>query len=321
MLRMYAGRPFITPRDESNPHKASTSKSPPTTHPREDVDASPGHGAGSAPGGGSSSGNTPSSQSSSRHRSALVSDCVDAAITVVDICRTLQTGIGLARASYTEFSTLRIALLVILSQFLAKYQKRPTTPTATNALRQPLGDGIAMLKSMSTWGASARFDASLIEAFEHTIARMENSSGRGENRAEAQRPKESNYEMFKRWESMWQGGAQGNGHRHNSNMSKASSSTRNDAGIMEGSADMQPVPPPAPAPPPFGEDPLGNAWDGMGADAAPVASGPETGSSFGIDWNYSSMPMLEGLSAMLEQGYGFGVDMESQQDGTGRMDY
>lgn len=312
MVRMYAGRLFITPRRE---HHGKASKSPAGAASRrsEDIDSPISATAGSASGSGQHL-NVLSSHSSSQRRSSLVSDCVDAAISVVDICRTLQSGIGLARASYTEFSTLRIALLVILSQFLAKYQSRLNTDNTsgrtTEALRQPLCDGIAMLKSMSTWGASARFDASLIEAFEHTIARMEGGGQQvgGVQQTEAQqRPSESNYEMFKRWETMWQGG-----------IGDSASSTRGgDGPAAEGMTSM------ARALPPLG-DPIGT-WDAdvdpaLASDAA--TAGPETGSSFGIDWNFSSMPMLEGLSAMLEQGYGFGADMDSQQnDGSNRMGF
>jgi hypothetical protein len=312
MVRMYAGRLFITPRRE---HHGKASKSPAGAASRrsEDNDSPASATAGSASGSGQHL-NGLSSHSSSQRRSSLVSDCVDAALSVVDICRTLQSGIGLARASYTEFSTLRIALLVILSQFLAKYQSRqnvdPTSGRTTEALRQPLCDGIAMLKSMSTWGASARFDASLIEAFEHTIARMESSgqSGGVVQQAETQRPSESNYEMFKRWETMWQGGLGGD---------SASSIRGGDGPAAEGMTSM------ARALPPLG-DPIGT-WDAdvdpaLASDAA--TAGPDTGSSFGIDWNFSSMPMLEGLSAMLERGYGFGADMDSQQnDGGNRMGF
>lgn len=244
-----------------------------------------------------------------------MSDCVDAAISVVDICRTLQAGIGLARASYTEFSHLRIALLVILSQFLAKQQNRHQQGgKTTEALRQPLCDGIAMLKGMSTWGASARFDASLIEAFEHTIARMEGDdvSNSGSHPKQPQRPNESSYEMFKRWESMWQGGDA---------IPKISPSTRDDGGGQPGDTLSSDLSPAALAPPQLGS--MLPPWDGSGGLAPDSAvTGPDTGSSFGIDWSYSTMPMLEGLSAMLEQGYGFNVEMENQQqEGPPRMDY
>lgn len=333
MVRMYAGRLFITPRRGSEGSRHASIKSP--SRPRsENFDSPPTSStiATTNTSSGSNSGAQPhlnvlSAHSSSQRRSSLVSDCVDAAITVVDICRTLQGGIGLARASYTEFSTLRIALLVILSQFLAKKQQSQsrqyyndtsstgsgrTATTATESLRQPLCDGIAMLKSMSTWGASARFDASLIEAFEHTIARMETGDLTGDFPGDAQqqqqrRPGESNYEMFKRWESMWQGGAA-------VASGDSASSTRGD-GPPPTSAD--PLMDMARAlPPPLG-DPMGGTggWDHdavrrMDSEST-TAGGPETGSSFGIDWNFSSMPMLEGLSAMLEQGYGFGTDMET----------
>jgi hypothetical protein len=72
-----------------------------------------------------------------RLRLLLVTDCVEAALAVIETCRVLRAGIGLARASYTEFSSCRAALLVITAQCL--YNRE-------DAYKKALRDGLSMLK-------------------------------------------------------------------------------------------------------------------------------------------------------------------------------
>lgn len=161
LLRMFTGRPFILPRFRSRNNTGSGFIRSPST------------GSGTAD-----------------SRSILASDCVAAALTVVDICKILKETIGLARASYTEFSACRAALLVIIAQCL---QER------TDRLRQYLGDGLAMIKVMSAGGESARSEASLIEVFERAISRLYavNDSVDSAN--------VSDYTRFKQWETLWRG--------------------------------------------------------------------------------------------------------------------
>lgn len=162
LLRMYAGRPFIFPR-EAIRGNASTSSSP-----------------------ADSNNQRPNTPHKSNPRSILVVDCVEAALTIVETCHLLQTTIGLARASYTEFSSCRAALLVIITQCLQK---------KTDRLRDGLRTGMAMIKEMSAGGESARSEASLIEVFERAISRLDataDSSGR-----------ETDYSRFKKWELLW----------------------------------------------------------------------------------------------------------------------
>ncbi|CAH0021407.1 unnamed protein product [Clonostachys rhizophaga] len=277
MVRMYAGRLFIVP----------------TNKPTDSLVPSSSHSATDEP----SPRTKVASQTSQQRRQLLVADCVDAALFVVDTCRLLNNSMGLARASYTEFSTLRIALLVILSQFLAKRNR-------TDYLRQPLWEGLQMLKSMSNWGASARFDASLIEAFEHAIARMEDGNNQVQASSQAV---ESSYEMFKRWESAWKTGS--------SMKVQPAPTDHSSTGVPEELAAASFST--AGALPPLDTTPGGTAWGAdpgtvarLRPDSADTSVPPDTASTFGIDWNYSTMPVLEGLSAMLEEGYGFGVDMD-----------
>ncbi|KAI1038476.1 hypothetical protein LB503_011334 [Fusarium chuoi] len=162
LLRMYAGRPFILPREVVRGN-ASTSSSP-----------------------ADSNNQRPNTPHKSNPRSILVADCVEAALTIIDTCHLLQSTIGLARASYTEFSSCRAALLVIITQCLQK---------KTDRLRDALRTGMAMIKEMSAGGESARSEASLIEVFERAISRLDataDSSGR-----------ETDYSRFKKWELLW----------------------------------------------------------------------------------------------------------------------
>ncbi|KPM35767.1 hypothetical protein AK830_g10807 [Neonectria ditissima] len=162
LLRMYAGRAFIFPR-EAIKGNASTSSSPADSNSQR-----------------------PATPHKSNPRAMLVADCVEAALSIVETCHLLQNTIGLARASYTEFSSCRAALLVIITQCLQK---------KTDRLRDGLRTGMAMIKEMSAGGESARSEASLIEVFERAISRLDETadpSGR-----------ESEYSRFKKWELLW----------------------------------------------------------------------------------------------------------------------
>lgn len=162
LVRMFVGRVFIFPeaglRDGSSP---------------------------------ATSANGPSSASLNKKgtRSTLVADCIEAALSVIDTCRCLRNSIGLARASYTEFSSCRAALLVITTQCLSQ---------KTYMFRQALRDGLSMLKEMSTGSQSAHSETSLIEAFEQAIANMQ-----AQEQTAGSMVSESEYAKFKRWEQLW----------------------------------------------------------------------------------------------------------------------
>ncbi|KAJ5346592.1 hypothetical protein N7541_009074 [Penicillium brevicompactum] len=99
-----------------------------------------------------------------KNRATLVTDCVEAALEIIDLCRLLRDETGLARASFTEFSSCRAALLVILAQGLTKRTER---------LGAALEQGISLIKIMSMGVGSARSAVSVIEALERAIRRLE----------------------------------------------------------------------------------------------------------------------------------------------------
>lgn len=139
---------------------------------------------------------TPSSDATSRSpRSILVNDCVEAALSVIDACRLISQSVGLARASYTEFSSCRAALLVITTQCLTE---------STDRYRQALRDGVVMLKDMSSGSQSWHSEASLIEAFERAIASINTRAPAAAAGGEAVSSTESDYEKFKKWEQTFQ---------------------------------------------------------------------------------------------------------------------
>lgn len=114
----------------------------------------------------------------------LVADCIAAALQTMDTCQFLDKTVGLARASYTEFSSCRAALLIITTQCLQ---------TQTSTYRQTLREGLAMLKKMAHGSKSAHTEMSLIEGFERVIAKLDDM---GESSA---------YATFKEWENTWKG--------------------------------------------------------------------------------------------------------------------
>ncbi|KKF96351.1 putative transcriptional regulatory protein C3C7.04 [Ceratocystis platani] len=127
----------------------------------------------------------------------LGQDCIEAALGIIETCKALNKTIGLARASYTEFSACRAALLVIVTQCL---QKR------TDRLRDALREGMVMIKSMAAWGESARSEVSLLEVFECAVDKLDAAaSGNGNGAASngAMTDEESGYERFKKWQMLW----------------------------------------------------------------------------------------------------------------------
>ncbi|KAH7303825.1 fungal-specific transcription factor domain-containing protein [Stachybotrys elegans] len=167
LVRIFIGRAFILPRADSS-REGSRSASATASADSHNLAAD-------AP-----------SPSKSHARSILVADCIDASLGVVETCRLLRGSVGLARASYTEFSACRAALLVITSQCLQK---------KTEVFRRALRDGLSMLKAMSAGGNSARSETSLIEAFEQAIAKIDAAAAEG--------TPDSDYSRFKKWEQMW----------------------------------------------------------------------------------------------------------------------
>ena len=66
----------------------------------------------------------------SENRTKVVSSCIQSALEIINSCQMLQDTVGLARASYTEFTTCQAALLVILAQRVC--ERNPCMEIASN---------------------------------------------------------------------------------------------------------------------------------------------------------------------------------------------
>ncbi|KAJ5739148.1 hypothetical protein N7533_011932 [Penicillium manginii] len=95
--------------------------------------------------------------------SGLVEDCVESALEILDALQLLSENIGLCRASYTEFSSCRAALLVILAESL--------NVGNSPKLQEGLDRGMVLIRKM-IGGTASESEISYIEAIEVAIRNL-----------------------------------------------------------------------------------------------------------------------------------------------------
>ena len=100
----------------------------------------------------------------------------------------LQDTVGLARASYTEFTTCQAALLMILAQRVCE---------RSSCLKNASIKGIELLKHMAIGLYTASSDKSAIQAVQIAIERLDNQ------RAEKSGELRSAYDQFREWAMLW----------------------------------------------------------------------------------------------------------------------
>lgn len=191
---IFVGRPFIF---SHTPGASPGSVSSPGTNRRPDTS--------------SSDGTRP------RNRASLVTRAVEAAISITSLLRTLHETTGLARSSYTEFSSCRAALLVLLAQSV----NGPQTPELKAAIEL----GMQLIRRMAAGNVSTQSETSVIEALEIAVRRLMEMQAaeqgvdavetgaaavqtRGRARAEVDASK-TGYERFREWASLWPAGSSG----------------------------------------------------------------------------------------------------------------
>lgn len=130
---------------------------------------------------------TPQS-SQSPNWSILATDCVDGALRIIELCELLHLHCGLARASYTEFSSCRAALLAIIAQSLNEQSDR---------LRIALANGLGMIRRMMVGNDSAKAEVSVIEALATATKRLTSASN--ETLDTGMGDTASGYDFFKNW--------------------------------------------------------------------------------------------------------------------------
>ncbi|KAJ6025807.1 hypothetical protein N7444_013486 [Penicillium canescens] len=170
LVRMFVGRPFLLKQE--NPH--SNTSSPAHSDAIENQSRSTDGG----------------SQKSITGRNDLIHDCIQAATEALDICQILRdSGLGLARASYIEYSSCRASLLVLIAYSIQNFSEQ---------FRKSLYEGLEMIREMSAAGESARSEVSLIESLERALARL-HTGAQNARQGESQQNTMSDYEAFKNW--------------------------------------------------------------------------------------------------------------------------
>lgn len=119
--------------------------------------------------------------------SELAGDALRSAEQIVVIEQQMHESIGLAKASWVEFSACRAAVLVLLAQCLHESSRQ---------IRDVLDKGMNLIRYMSTANASTRSEASLMTSLETAIRHLD--SQRGQEVVET-------LSNFKRWATRFQG--------------------------------------------------------------------------------------------------------------------
>ncbi|KAJ5175838.1 uncharacterized protein N7482_001715 [Penicillium canariense] len=127
----------------------------------------------------------------SARRSELVDDCVQSALDILATLQSLSDNVGLCRASYTEFSSCRAALLVILAESLNSGR--------SPKLQSSLNRGMILIRQM-LGGTASQSEISYIESIEAAIRQL--SSGDEDHDDSEANPEQSfvsAYAKFKDW--------------------------------------------------------------------------------------------------------------------------
>lgn len=173
LVRMFIGRPFLLKKEMSDSMNNSPADSEPNIADRNRASDGTGF-------------KYPSS------RRDLIEDCIEAATEALGTLQHLRdSGAGLARASYIEYSSCRASLLVLIAYSIQSFSER---------YRTLLYKGLEMIREMSAAGESAQSEVSLIETLERALARLHTGvqqSHQGDM-ALSERPI-SDYEAFKHW--------------------------------------------------------------------------------------------------------------------------
>lgn len=213
---IFVGRPFIFSQTTTGITPEATASSPEQTRRPNDNPISSGKSPSPPP---------PSVPERPRNRAALVERAVEAAINTIALLRTLHETTGLARSSYTEFSSCRAALLVMLAQSVVSpapgSSVQQPTPQQQSRLKAAVEMGMKLIRRMAAGNnVSTQSEASIIEALETAVRRLHAmqdmrgaaggiaGEGRGETFVEINVRGEmdvgkTGYERFKEWASMW----------------------------------------------------------------------------------------------------------------------
>lgn len=219
LVRMFVGRPFLFSRAGAGITPSAASEG--GTGPQQPS---------TTPGNKSGSENNPRPS----RKSSLVDDCVQGALEAIEIGRSLrESGIGVAKSSYIEYSSCRASLLVLIAYCIQNQ---------TDEHYHSLEKGLEIIREMSATGDSARYEVLLIETLEHAIKRLHFFSGEQQTQEATGQESTTGYDSFKQWSSSWKtniaaGSESNTGQQRSSNLDGQVESSEINWHIDEGQPD------------------------------------------------------------------------------------
>lgn len=126
----------------------------------------------------------------SEFREEIVNNCLQSAVSAIEMCQLLDDEMGLARSSYTEFTTCCSALIVILAERI--YSENPH-------LKVVCTKGIELLKKASVGIFSRNSEKLAVESLELAIHKLDNSKT-----DDLGEPNAHGYMQFRNWVSLQQ---------------------------------------------------------------------------------------------------------------------
>lgn len=173
----------------------------------------------------------------------LVQECIQSAVTIIDLCQVLHDEMGLARSSYTEFTSCCAALLALLAYRIF---------TRASTLQSSCSKGLLLLKTMTAGIFSGKAERLTIESLEAALQKLDQSGYSNSNPAvRSSENTKSAYLRFHDWAVSWgRGGDESGGTtrgnllaRGADNSQETTNRTPFNASVEESQLEQQPFDP------------------------------------------------------------------------------
>jgi hypothetical protein len=107
----------------------------------------------------------------------LARAAVQSARAIVDLCQMLHGSLGLARASYTEFSSCRAAIMTLLAHDLDTFTADDINQAPHAPVNESLAQGMALIRLMASANVSAQSEVSVLTSLDDAIKRLASKRG------------------------------------------------------------------------------------------------------------------------------------------------
>ena len=129
----------------------------------------------------------------------LAGAAIQSARAIVGLCQTLHSSLGLARASYTEFSSCRAAIMTLLAHNLDTITADSGVQSTHAPVNESLAQGMALIRLMASANVSAQSEVSVLASLDDAIKQLA-SKRSSDNSTRAEAPSEMRpYDNLASW--------------------------------------------------------------------------------------------------------------------------